>query len=607
MLTELQLDDDAPWKERFRVRFVWGTAIAAKAPSRGLRVRGHRHGSQLAAWDVQSGRSRYLTDEPGGKTFGYLAPDGRHVYYLRDDRGNEIGKYFRVPYDGGLAEDVSPDLPPFSPLSFGLSLDGRVVGFSTASHGDYTVYLLDLGPDGSLGQPRILTRSAAPTGGPFLSHDGDIVVVTTTERTGRLRWSLRAFDARTGAQIGELWEGPEGSVGATSFAPVAGDRRLLGATAGEEGGSPFIWDPVTSARFDLPVGELRGPVLPMAWSPSADRVLLDHSYQAFRQLYLFDLRDNSLTRLKHPTGSIRHAYFVSDDEIFAEWQDATHSSSLIALDARSGAVTRTVLAGGEAPPGRPWRSITFASSDGQPIQGWLGVPAGTGPYPTILHVHGGPEEVATETYNPASQTWMEHGFAYCTINYRGSRGFGPKFREQIWGNLGFWEVEDMVAARKWLIEQGISHPDQVLVTGASYGGYLTLQALGTKPDLWIGGMALIAVADWAMASEDTTENLKGIRAARFGGTPEEAPEQYARSSPITYADRVTAPVLIIQGRHDTRTPPRSVEVYAAKMAALGKPVELHWFDAGHGSHVSEERIRHMALMLDFAYRALGAR
>ena len=70
---------------------------------------------------------------------------------------------------------------------------------------------------------------------------------------------------------------------------------------------------------------------------------------------------------------------------------------------------------------------------------------------------------------------------------------------------------------------------------------------------------------------------------------------------------MAALVLIIQGRRDTRTPPRSVEAYAAKMAGLGEPVALHWFDAGHGSHVSGERIRFQALMLDFAYRAIGAR
>jgi dipeptidyl aminopeptidase/acylaminoacyl peptidase len=149
-------------------------------------------------------------------------------------------------------------------------------------------------------------------------------------------------------------------------------------------------------------------------------------------------------------------------------------------------------------------------------------------------------------------------------------------------------------------------PTTVFATGWSYGGYLTLQALGTKPDLWAGGMAGIAVADWAIAHEDTTDTLRGVRAARFGGTPEEQPERYAASSPITYAQDVKAPVLIIQGRNDTRTPPRSGEMYEAKMKALGKAIEVHWFNAGHGSLVVDQAIEHQELMLRFAGRIIGA-
>jgi dipeptidyl aminopeptidase/acylaminoacyl peptidase len=499
---------------------------------------------------------------------------------------------------------VTPDLPPYSPFSFGRSQCGNLVGFTTADRDGYHVYLLDVGPDGQLGAPRIFYESRGPAFGPTCSHDGDIVVIGTNRRTGQLRWSLLAFETSSGRQIGELWDGPESNLGAAGFAPSPADHRLLASTNRSGYARPLLWNPRSGERVDLPLDELDGPVTPLDWSPSGDRLLLSQFSRAVRQLYLYNLRSAELTRLGHPTGTIGRAYFASDSEIFAQWQDSTHPSRLIALDAETGRRTRTVLVTEDGPPSRPWESVSFTSSDGQEIQGWLGVPDGRGPFPTILHVHGGPEDVMTEIYSPASQAWLDHGFAYLTINYRGSTTFGPKFREQIWGNVGHWEVEDMVAAREWLVEQAIARPDQILLTGASYGGYLTLQALGTRPDLWAGGMASIAVADWAIAHEDTTDKLKGVRAARFGGTPDEVPERYAASSPITYADKVRAPVLIIQGRDDTRTPPRSVEAYEAKMKALGKPIEVHWFDAGHGSLVVEQRIQHGELMLRFAYRVV---
>jgi dipeptidyl aminopeptidase/acylaminoacyl peptidase len=254
---------------------------------------------------------------------------------------------------------------------------------------------------------------------------------------------------------------------------------------------------------------------------------------------------------------------------------------MIALDAETGERTRTVLAAGEVPASHPWRSITFSSTDGQTIQGWLSLPEGEGPFPTILHTHGGPTAVMTEVFSPANQLWVDHGFAFLSINYRGSLTFGREFEKQIWGDLGHMEIEDMVAAHDWLVRQGIAIPDQIFLTGWSYGGYLTLLGLGKRPDLWAGGMAGIAIADWTMSYEDSADTLRGYQLALFGGTPEEKPDLYRRASPITYVEQVSAPVLIIQGRNDTRTPARPIHAYEARMRELGKPIEVQWFDAGH--------------------------
>lgn len=223
----------------------------------------------------------------------------------------------------------------------------------------------------------------------------------------------------------------------------------------------------------------------------------------------------------------------------------------------------------------------------------------------ILHVHGGPDLAMIEGFSAKSQAWLDHGFAYLTINYRGSTTFGRQFREQIWGNPGHWEVEDMVAARGWLVQEGIARPDRILVTGSSYGGYLTLLALGKRPDLWAGGMAVAAFADWAMQYEHAAEIVKAHTESLFGGTPEERPEQYVASSPITYVENVRAPVLVIQGRNDVRCPARQMEEFEEKMRSLGKSIEVHWFDAGHmGSFAGERSIEHQELMLRFAYRIL---
>ena len=108
-----------------------------------------------------------------------------------------------------------------------------------------------------------------------------------------------------------------------------------------------------------------------------------------------------------------------------------------------------------------------------------------------------------------------------------------------------------------------------------------------------------------MEYEDLSAAMKGYSVAVFGGTPQQKPEQYAAASPMTYIKDMKMPALIIQGRNDTRTPARPVEVYEARMKALGKSIEVHWYDEGHLGAGVEQDIQHQEIMLRFAYRVLG--
>ena len=182
-----------------------------------------------------------------------------------------------------------------------------------------------------------------------------------------------------------------------------------------------------------------------------------------------------------------------------------------------------------------------------------------------------------------------------SLNYRGSTTFGRAFKEAIWGRIG----RARGAPTSWppggiSWRPGIADPDLVFLTGWSYGGYITLQAMGVAPGLWAAGLAGIAVADWVSQYDDENELLRAYDRALFGGPPTERMDAYLQASPLTYADRVDAPVLIIQGRHDTRCPARQVELYEARLRALDKPVEVIWFDAGHLGGDVERDIAHTA-------------
>ena len=599
------------WKGRLRAPSVSGGQIAALAPKRGIVVKAHNGLPQLHAWDVPTGDFRPLTDKPGGVSFGLLSPDGASVYYMGDTKGSEIGSYVRVPYGGGPAEPVTPNLPPYSAsaiafpqpsLAFSASSNAFLFRFNDAN--GYNLCRLDIAPDGALGEPRLLYTSKFLFRAPLLSADGQISVIASSEHTGKQQYHLFAFNA-LGQRLNELAEGSESSLEPVVFSPLAGDTRVAASSDRTGVRRPLLWNAVTGEVAPLELPGVEGDVIPANWSPDGKRILLCQTYQAAQRLYIYDVDTNSVTRLDHPSGSFQifgsyGAYFGPDGcEVWAQWGNAQMPTHLTAFDGISGAFLRDVLPPADLPPGRAVKSVQFPSSDGVTVQGWLCLPDGDGPFPTVLETHGGPHDFVKETFGMGS-LWAENGFAWLSVNFRGSTTFGRDFLQKIWGDAGHWELEDMVAARDFLVGQGIAVPGKILLTGGSYGGYLTLLGLGKRPELWAGGMALVAIADQTLTWEDSSGLLQGITTASFGGTPSEKPDLYRAASPLTYAESVQSPVLIIQGKNDTRCPPRQMEVYEAKMRELGKDIEVVWFDAGHGSGDREQVIGWYDKMLVFA-------
>src|SRR5262249_2246306 len=242
MLAEPELHENAAWRRRFRAPVVGWTQIARSAPERGLAMSNRSGVSQLYAWDVATGELRQLTQTPEGRISGLLSSDGRYVYYPQDAKGNELGHYVRLPFEGGEPQDVTPGLPPYASWNLSVSQAGNRIGFIGADAAGLRLYCLEQRGDGSLGEPREIDRTAHETFGLQLSHGGEMPVIGTTEAMRGMTSRLLAFDTRTGEPVGELREGPEVGFAACHFSPIPGDFRLL-ATSNESGDNrPLLWN-----------------------------------------------------------------------------------------------------------------------------------------------------------------------------------------------------------------------------------------------------------------------------------------------------------------------------------------------------------------------------
>ena len=180
---------------------------------------------QLYAWEIDSGNLKQLTNLPAGVADGMLSADGEHVYYLQDEGGNEIGHFVRVPFAGGPPEDVTPDLPPYSPVQISQSSSGNIIGAQVAEPDGQKLYLWAAGS-----KPRQIHNSQFPAFGQSISCDGEIAVIATMKSGESLDTQLLAFDSESGEQVAELCDGKGVSNSTGKFSPIAGDFRMLSTT-----------------------------------------------------------------------------------------------------------------------------------------------------------------------------------------------------------------------------------------------------------------------------------------------------------------------------------------------------------------------------------------
>lgn len=550
-----------------------------------------------------------MTDLLGGVGFAAILSDGSGMIYHHDEVGAEVGHYHFVSFDGSQNIDLTPGLPEYSRAGWATSSASSHIALGVGLEDGFATYVLEGIPQGGAKLLDPIHKTNELSWGPRLSADGRFVMIHTAEHTKGTRFSLLVFDTTTKKEIGLLTDGETCSIEGVGFSPVMEDSKILAATDRSGYFRPLVWDPFTDERIDFELADLDGDVTPLGWAPDARTILLLQTFKAQQKAYIYSLDKKTLTPLDTSSGSIGYlgaaygheVFYLPDDRLMALLQDAQAPGHIVELDPETGRKLDAVLYLQKPPAGQDWKSVEFKSTEGVVIQGWLGVPTrGEVPYPTIVHTHGGPEVVMTNTFHQSAQAWLDHGYAFLSINYRGSTTFGKEFKECIWGQPGTYEVEDIVAARNWLIEEEIADPAQIFLTGASYGGYLTLLAMGKAPGLWAGGLALVAISDWEMLHKYANPTLKAFSIELFLGTPTEKPEAWKAASPVTYAESFDAPVIIIQGSNDTRTPAEPIRVFEKKLKELDKDIEVHWYEAGHIGPTIEQRIEFQQLMMDFA-------
>ncbi|MFF0445866.1 prolyl oligopeptidase family serine peptidase [Streptomyces sp. NPDC004609] len=596
-----EITDSTPdWERRFRAPRVSLPDWAEDAPARSLFVSNATGTYELYAWDRATGAQRQVTDRPNGTTDGVLSPDGASIWWFSDTDGDEFGIWMKQPFGGGEDVPAVPGLAPAYPAGLAIGRGGVcAVGRSTEDDGT-TIHFVGPGEDAV---PVEIYRHRQSAGVGDLSRDGTLIAIEHTEHGDAMHSALRVvgLDGATVAELDDTAAGTEElGLEVLGFAPVEGDTRLLVGHQRKGRWEPMIWDPATGEETALAI-DLPGDVI-AEWYPDGSGLLVAHSFKARGELWRYDLATGVLTPIETPAGSVSGATARPGGEVEYLW-----SSAALPPQVRSTA-GGVVLdpPGAKAPESVPVEDA-WVEGPGGLVHALVQRPPGaSGPLPTVFEIHGGPTWHDSDSFAAGPAAWVDHGYAVVRVNYRGSTGYGRAWTDALKHRVGLIELEDIAAVRAWAVESGLADPEKLILAGGSWGGYLTLLGLGTQPDDWALGLAAVPVADYVTAYHDEIEALKAMDRTLLGGTPEEVPERFEASSPLTYVDAVRAPVYISAGVNDPRCPIRQVENYVDRLAARGAVHEVYRYDAGHGSLVVEERIKQVAKEIAFAAAHLGA-
>ncbi|PXY34328.1 prolyl oligopeptidase family serine peptidase [Prauserella endophytica] len=584
------------WRARFKAPRVSVPEWALDAPDASLYVSNASGVWEVYAWDRAADTHRQVTDRPNGTLHATPSPDGQWIWWFDDTDGDEFGSWVREPYAGdGAAAKALTDVPDGYPA--GLEIGHRLVAVGVSTDDGSTLYAH------RDGETMRFYSSEDDAGVSALSRDERLLAISHSEHGDSRHPAVRVLASDDFTTVADKWDGEGKGLSALAFSPKHGDTRLLLLHERHGREELLIWDVESGAEQEIDLG-LPGEVVG-DWYPDASALLIVHFYEGRSSLHRYDLASGELTAVETPPGRIGGAGVRPDGTIEYSWSSAAEPP-VVRVRAADGSDGVLLEPPGEKAPGSEPVTDAFVDGPGGRIHALVSRPPGAeGPQPTVFLLHGGPHAADEDRFSAYRAVWLDAGFAVVEVNYRGSTGYGSAWRDAIEGRPGLTELEDVAAVHDWAVRSGLSDPARCVVAGASWGGYLTLLALGTQPGRWAAGVAGVPVADYVAAYEDEMEQLRAFDRALFGGSPTDVPAVYDECSPISYIENVDVPVLVLAGDNDPRCPIRQIENYLDRLAAREVPYEFYRYDAGHGSLVIAETIKQVAIEVDFARRALN--
>ena len=542
-------------------------------------------------WPIQLSQS---DDRESGAVW---SPDGKWILYEQDRGGNEYYDIFAIPGAGGEAinltntDDISETDAHFSPdgttvaISYkpktsptpdvalrdwqtrkvrnvtqettkdhlwsfvAWSQDGKSIYANRAYVGftDSDIFRVDVasGNRENLTPHQGQVRYQASS----ISADGRTLLVTSNEKAGFNNVAMLDVASKKLTWVTDThWDASAGN-----FAPQGGKYTFIINEDGRTDAYVADRDGGQREKISFPAGLTFFSGNPTPFSPAGDRLLVSHqSSQRPSDLWVYDLASRKATQLSFSA-------------------IAGLNPALLPLS----------------------QLVHYKSFDGKTISAFLWMPFNLkrdGSTPGIVLPHGGPTGQTTDSFNRTAAALTSRGYVCIAPNVRGSTGYGLEFQKANIKDLGGGDLQDEVYAARFLVDTGYADPKKIGITGGSYGGYMTLMAVGKTPDVWAAAVEEYGIINWLTMLQHEDPFLQEYEKSLLGD-PVKDRGIYEDDSPLKYIRNAKAPLLVLQGDNDIRVPKEEAEQVVQTLKGAGKTVDAHYYpNEGHGFAKRENQI-----------------
>jgi dipeptidyl aminopeptidase/acylaminoacyl peptidase len=536
------------------------------------KARGGDENAQLYWMSPDGAEVRQLTDAPKIRyNFGAWSADGRRISYASNKRNPNFFDIYTM--DVATAEESLVYQQDGSNAPVAWSADGRFLVVSRASDTlslDNDLYLIEVA---TKGVTHLTPHDGATQyGDVHFTRDNRSLILSTNaggewQSLARMNLATRKIESATNS----MWD--------TDASEMSADGRLLAYALNRDGFSELyvrrLNDAGVAEGKDTPV-ELPGKGVVGGLEFSRDGRKLAFTFAGARfnsDVWLYDLKTRKLQQVTRSSrAGIPQSSFVEPQLIHYKTFDGREIPAWYYRP----------LPAGNVPPGSNRARLA--------------------PLPVIVSVHGGPEGQERPAFNPTYQYFLSRGYAVLAPNVRGSTGYGKTYTHLDDVKLREDSVKDLAAAVDWLKSDGGADPRRIAVMGGSYGGYMTLAAITLYPDLWAAAIEMYGISNFETNLRNTSGYRRKQREREYGTLAGDL--EFLRSvSPIYKVNRITAPLLVFQGKNDPRVPYTESEQIVKALRERNAPVEYTLFDdEGHGFVKLTNRLVVYPKIVDFLER-----